>query len=104
MLQKPIRLGQTKTVPAEKIELINEAYGFLEKFLENQNWVVGETTTLADLSLIATITTLDIFVPIAASKYPFIKAWINRCEALPYYSENQVGLNRFKTACAALMK
>ncbi|KAK5642106.1 hypothetical protein RI129_008273 [Pyrocoelia pectoralis] len=75
-------------------ELANEAhvaYDFLEKFLEGHLWVACEFLTLADLSLIPSITTLDIFVPIN-EKYPNITNWIKRAEQLPYYHINKKGL------------
>lgn len=52
--------------------------------------------TVADLACIATISTLNVFVPIAANRYPNISAWMAKMQALPYYSKaNQVGLDKF---------
>lgn len=44
----------------EKHEMIGKALGFLEKFLENETYVAGKTMTVADLSLLATVTSLDV--------------------------------------------
>lgn len=93
---------QTKTVPTDKIQLIHEAYSFLEKFLEGQHWVAGSSTSIADLSLVATISTLDFFIP--TSNYPNITAWLKRCEDLPYNTQNRLGLENFRIFFSELMK
>ncbi|KAF2891055.1 hypothetical protein ILUMI_15118 [Ignelater luminosus] len=70
----PLALKETNVVPPEKAAEIIEAYGFLEKFLEGNKWMAGENVTLADISLIATVTSLDVLVPIDEKKFPNITA------------------------------
>lgn len=38
--------------------------------------MVGDSLTLADFSLIPSVTTLGLMVPIEADKYPKLTAWI----------------------------
>ncbi|KAK4877102.1 hypothetical protein RN001_009608 [Aquatica leii] len=92
----PILTGNTKTVPNNLIEETAQVYEFLDKFLEGSTWVAGNNVTLADFSLLSTITTLDDLVPIDSNKYANIIAWIKRGEQLPYYHANATGLELFR--------
>lgn len=59
--------------------------------------MAGEALTIADLCLIATVSSTDILVPVKGSKYPKLCAWIKRMQELAYYREsNGVGLQSFK--------
>lgn len=87
----------TKTIPREIADNLREAYDFLEEFLEEHQWMAGDQLTIADLSLISSVTTADILVAIDPMKYQKIWTWIKRCQALPYYEDgNQIGLDNFK--------
>jgi len=97
---RPALLRGVKTIPQEIIDEINIAYDFLNKFLEGHNWVAGDNITIADFSLVASTTSLDVLVPINASKYSNVIAWIKRAQQLPYYTVNQKGVEDFR----ALMK
>lgn len=55
--------------------------------------MAGETVTIADISLVATLTSCNVVVPINSEKYPKITAWIKTMEQLPYYNANKVGLD-----------
>lgn len=99
----PLVLKETNIVPHEKAAEIIEGYGFLEKFLEGNKWMAGENVTLADISLIATVTSLDVLVPIEEKKFPNITAWIKRAEKLPYYDANKNGLNQFRNLIQELL-
>lgn len=86
-----------KTIPRDEADNLREAYDLLEHFLVDRQWMAGDELTIADLSLIPSVTTADTLVPIDNIKYPNICAWIKRSQALPYYQEaNQVGLDNFK--------
>ncbi|KAK2588572.1 hypothetical protein KPH14_006346 [Odynerus spinipes] len=51
-----------------KFEKIGTAIGFLEKFLENQNYVAGKNMTIADLTIAATISQFEV-IKYDLSKY-----------------------------------
>ncbi|KAF5270029.1 hypothetical protein FQR65_LT05828 [Abscondita terminalis] len=91
----PILTGGVKTIPEDLIQETLEVYELLDKFLESSAWVAGDSVTLADLSLLSSITTLNYLVPIDANKYAKIIEWIKRGEKLPYYHANAKGLNCF---------
>ncbi|KAF5280822.1 hypothetical protein FQR65_LT14929 [Abscondita terminalis] len=94
-IAEPIIFWGSKTIPENLIVKAKQVYEFLEKFLEDNMWMAGESLTLADLSLIPSVTSLNHLVPIEAD-FPKLLAWIKRAEELPYYNYNQKGLDDFK--------
>ncbi|XP_017785713.1 PREDICTED: glutathione S-transferase 1 [Nicrophorus vespilloides] len=75
--------------------LAHRNYQFLDDFLIDKDWVCGNSITIADFSLISSVTTLDLLVPIGDT-YPNITAWLGRAEELSYYDVNRSGLEKFK--------
>lgn len=99
MFQKPLIVGTSKTISKDKVDLMVDGYNSFEKLLEGKKYVAGDSVTIADFSLIATVTSANTLVPIASNRYPNISEWIVRMQALPYYAEaNQVGLDKFAGA------
>ncbi|XP_056649156.1 glutathione S-transferase 1-like isoform X4 [Diorhabda sublineata] len=76
-----------KTVNKEKAAKVIEGYNFLETILETSEYAAGDKMTIADFSLVATVTSANVLVPIAANRYPKISEWITKMEQLPYYKE-----------------
>lgn len=50
-------LGETK-ISADKRGHLNEAFTFMETFLENMKWFCGDTPTIADLSVYASLSSI----------------------------------------------
>lgn len=71
---------------------MKDAYKFLEQFLNGQNWVAGENMTIADFSILSSITVMNVLVPIKAEEFPNIVNWLKRIETLPYYEVSQKGV------------
>ncbi|KAL7632195.1 UNVERIFIED_CONTAM: hypothetical protein RMT77_017500 [Armadillidium vulgare] len=69
---------------------------FNDYYLDGHDFCVGNSLTVADFSLIATVTSI-IESGIDMSKYPNITKWVKRCEsAMPgYESENGEGAKAF---------
>nr|AVT42186.1 glutathione S-transferase e2 [Lissorhoptrus oryzophilus] len=90
--------GGAKTIEKDKADLVQQAYQSLETLLEGHNYVAGNELTIADFSLVSTLSSSNAaLVPVAANTYPKISAWLSRMQALPYYSKaNQVGLDQFR--------
>lgn len=84
--------GGSSTIPEDKIQGVKEAYHFLEQFLNGQNWVAGENMTIADFSILSSITVMDVLVPIGVQEFPNISNWLKRMETLPYYEVSQRGV------------
>lgn len=89
-----LSLGIT-VVPKERIEAITEAYDFLELFLKDHDYIAGDQLTIADFSVVSTVSSLVGYVDIDPAKYPKLKSWLKRLEQLPYYSENSIGAEQF---------
>ncbi|CAH1367311.1 unnamed protein product [Tenebrio molitor] len=97
---RPIVYDGKKTVEQEEKDAIEEVYAFVETFLEGRRWIAGDSVTIADYSLISTITSLNVLSKVDAAKYSRVAAWLQRAETLPEYEANKKGLDLF----AALMK
>jgi glutathione S-transferase len=61
VLQYPIIFAKAPRDP-EKYKQMEESYEFLNKFLENQDFVAGDNLTIADLSIIACVSTAKVTV------------------------------------------
>ncbi|XP_046386069.1 glutathione S-transferase 1-like [Ischnura elegans] len=84
-------------IGAEVRRDVEEAYHFLEKFLDCNEWVAGENMTIADFCCVSTVSSLDVLIPIGP-KYPNLSAWYKRCKEkmVGYEEANQAGLNIFE--------
>ena len=103
-LQKSILWGGKKSAPQDQVDEIIERYDFLEKFLASGPYVALGHLTIADFSLIATVTTIELIVPLDPKKYPKIAAWIKKIQALPYYAANKNGLDKVRNLLAAALE
>jgi len=85
-------------VPAnpDNLKKLEDAVGFLNTFLEGQTYAAGDTVTLADISLVATISTLDVS-GFDLKKYPNVVSWYEKCKStVPGYEINEAGAQEFK--------
>ncbi|KAJ8925401.1 hypothetical protein NQ315_009233 [Exocentrus adspersus] len=88
-------LGEDQIFDEHKTPL-EEALGFLDVFLEGNDFVTGNKLTIADCSLAASVSTIAA-VGWDLSPYSNVAAWIARCSlAIPGYAEaNQAGADEF---------
>ncbi|EDV36028.1 uncharacterized protein Dana_GF12173 [Drosophila ananassae] len=92
---RPVTNGQT-VIPKERYEAVIETYDLLETLLKDEDYIAGKQLTIADFSLISSISTMRIFVDVDQAKYPKVSAWFHRLEQLPYYEEaNGSGAREF---------
>ncbi|KAL7737314.1 hypothetical protein ACLKA6_012930 [Drosophila palustris] len=94
-LTKLVLFMGVKEVPKERIDAFIEVYDFMEAFLVDHDYVAGDHLTIADFSLISTISSAVAYVEIDSTKWKKLSAWIKRMEELPYYSENSNGAQQF---------
>lgn len=72
---------------------IDEIYDVVEHFFDDNNdWIAGNNLTIADLSLIPSISSLDVVVPINGNKYPKLANWMKKAKTMPFYEANKKGL------------
>lgn len=92
-LTRPIRFEGETEFAEKHLQEIHKVFATVETFLEVDPYLVGDQLTVADLSVVTTLTSLSSFVEFSANNYPKIIAWIKRLEALPYFYEtNFVGV------------
>uniref|UniRef100_A0A1Y9IWC8 glutathione transferase n=1 Tax=Anopheles minimus TaxID=112268 RepID=A0A1Y9IWC8_9DIPT len=90
-LFEPVIYSGKSYFHSDRVEHIRKAYRLLEDSLVNQ-YMVGDSLTIADFSCISSIASLVGVVPLDESKFPKIVAWIKRMQELPYYEEaNGIG-------------
>lgn len=82
-----------------------ESYNFLNAFLEGNQWVCGENLSLADFSLVASMTSLDTLISIDLTEYKNIAKWLERAKTWPFYHEvNDRGLEKFTQMSQGFLK
>lgn len=95
-LMKSMIIHNENSLTERMLEDLDEVYDFVEAFLEGNKWICGEQVTIADFSLIATISSLNVIEPID-SRYKNIFRWLDQAKEWPFYHEVNVdGLERFK--------
>ncbi|XP_049304146.1 glutathione S-transferase D1-like isoform X1 [Bactrocera dorsalis] len=78
-------------IDAEKINKIDTAFEFFNTFLEGHTYAAGDTLTLADLSLLATVSSYDV-AKYDFSKYANVARWYeNLKKTAPGWEENWAG-------------
>nr|WUG53827.1 glutathione S-transferase [Zeugodacus cucurbitae] len=83
-------------VDAEKYKKIDTAFELLNTFLEGQNYVAGDSFTLADISLLATVSSYDV-VNYDFKKYANVARWYeNLKKTAPGWEENWAGCLEYK--------
>lgn len=94
---RPMAYEGVTTIPNEKKKIALDALDYLEGLLKQSEWVAGDKMTVADFSLVATVTSLATLLPEVES-YWKIQAWIKRCakNMVDYEEVNERGLESFK--------
>ncbi|KAK9887078.1 hypothetical protein WA026_020017 [Henosepilachna vigintioctopunctata] len=71
-------------IPTDKIEGVEDSYKSLNRLLQGNSYFTGNTVAICDISLLSTLLSLDVLVPINSKEYPSIKAWLTRMEDKDY--------------------
>ncbi|XP_061400684.1 glutathione S-transferase 1-1-like [Musca vetustissima] len=75
---------------------IERAFEMFNTLLEGKQFAAGDFVTIADISLLSTVTTFD-SVKFDLSKYPNVARWYEACKiAVPGYAENLEGCKIFE--------
>ncbi|XP_060880751.1 glutathione S-transferase 1-1-like [Metopolophium dirhodum] len=82
----------------DKEQKLHNALGFLETFLGSNDWVAGDSMTLADMALVASISTFEV-AGVDLKSHEKVSKWLQRCKTTMkgYKDANQNGVERFKT-------
>ncbi|CAL4151275.1 unnamed protein product [Meganyctiphanes norvegica] len=77
------------------LEPVREACGWLDSWLEGKDYVTGSNVTVADFSLIASLTTMT-EMGFNIDQWKNLSVWAKLCKDLPGYHEaNHVGAAKF---------
>ncbi|XP_037043698.1 glutathione S-transferase 1-like [Bradysia coprophila] len=84
----PVFRGLAKEYNKDDLESLYAALDILEIFLSTGPYVAGSSLTVADFSLISTVTTIDKFIgQLDAGRFPKVVGWIETMKKLPYFEE-----------------
>lgn len=82
----PVIFGSASFDP-EKKKKMDEAMGFLNTFIGDSAYAAGDKLTIADLALVATVSTYDV-ADYDLTPYPNVKRWFEKVKATaPDYEE-----------------
>nr|QHU79944.1 glutathione S-transferase D13 [Bemisia tabaci] len=81
-----------------KLAKLEEAFGFFDTMLEGSIYAAGDTITVADAALAASVSTIEAVGVVDVNRYPNVSRWYRKCKAtLPDYQEtNEKGALAFK--------
>lgn len=80
----------------DNFKKMEEAVGFFNTFLEGHEWAAGKTLTVADIVLVASISTYEVS-GFDFTKYPNVEKWFAKCKTtIPGYDLNEAGALEFK--------
>ncbi|KAL3275750.1 hypothetical protein HHI36_020496 [Cryptolaemus montrouzieri] len=91
-IMKPIYFEGVKEVTDKQKANLEDSYESIERILDGKKFIAGNDMSIADFSLVATLTSANIAVPIDLKKYTNIAAWLKTMESLPYYELNAEGM------------
>lgn len=84
--QYPVIFGGASYDPA-KLGKIEEAFKFMDCFLENNDFMAGNTLTLADLAIVSSVSTFDV-MKFDMTPYKNVCKWFGKVKACaPGYEE-----------------
>jgi len=100
----PIFLASKKPTEAGLAKL-DTALEFLEAFLTQTTYVAGDTLTIADITIAATLSTIEVCGH-SFAKFPKVTAYYDRLktEIIGYQEINQTGLDDFGSFIAEKLK
>ena len=92
-------------IDPQAVKTYEEKLSILNSMLEGKKYLAGhDHRTIADLSILATVSANEIFPQVQLSNYPNIDSWYKNIRAeLPYDKEvNQAGIDKLKAFVASL--
>ncbi|XP_059048800.1 glutathione S-transferase 1-like [Achroia grisella] len=102
-MSRPMFRKETNGPNQQHIEDTEDAYGVLERYLQKSKFLAGDHLTLADISIVATISTYEILIPVT-DKYPNLVQWLNVMKNYDFYKKaNEPGLLQIKEILTELL-
>lgn len=82
----------TGTLTEEHIKSFEEFYSLLNTFLERTKFIAGDSLTIADFSVISTVSGAEVVVPVDEVKFPKLVQWEKKMKELPCYAVSKPGI------------
>ncbi|KMY93458.1 glutathione S-transferase E14 isoform X1 [Drosophila simulans] len=89
-----VRQGFAHVDVAHHERKLTEAYTIMERYLENSDFMAGPQLTLADLSIVTTLSTVNLMFPL--SQFPRLRRWFTAMQQLDAYEANCSGLAKLR--------
>ncbi|XP_050309010.1 uncharacterized protein LOC126745287 [Anthonomus grandis grandis] len=96
--------GQTEYLTPWQKQKIIEVYDFINAYLERTKWIAGDELTIADMSLVTTVNSLETMLEIDSGKYSKIRKWLDAANALPAFAINKEGNEAYKNGWLVVSK
>lgn len=80
--------GATEMSP-KVLNKIRTGLDIMERFLNHGPFLCGDHLSIADISCIATLSSMDTFLTIEKSQYPKLVKWINSMKSFSFYELNK---------------
>lgn len=90
LYEEIVENGATET-PPKILKNFRKACAIMERFFEHGPFLCGDHLSIADFSCIATISSMDSFLPIEQSKYPKLVKWMATMKSFSFYEMNKKG-------------
>ncbi|EDW59917.1 glutathione S-transferase E14 isoform X1 [Drosophila virilis] len=81
-----------------------EAYDIMERYLDGQTYMAGDQLTLADISIVSTLSTVHLMFPVAAARWPQLQRWFATMQQLDAYEVNRLGVEKLRDIIEKLGK
>ncbi|XP_017040788.1 glutathione S-transferase E14 [Drosophila ficusphila] len=89
-----VRQGFAHVDVAHHERKLTEAYIIMERYLENSDFMAGRQLTLADLSIVTTLSTVNLMFPL--TQFPRLRRWFSTMQQLDAYEANCGGLEKLR--------
>ncbi|SPP73900.1 glutathione S-transferase E14 [Drosophila guanche] len=73
---------------------LTEAFGIMEQYLEAHDYMAGEQLTLADISIVTTLSTVQLMFRL--TRWPRLERWFAAMQQLDAYAANCRGLEKLR--------
>lgn len=80
--------GATEMSP-KILKKLRKGLDIMERFLEHGPFLCGDHLSIADISCIATLSSMDSFLTIEKAKYPKLTKWIHSMKSFSFYELNK---------------
>ncbi|KAJ6637469.1 Glutathione S-transferase E14 [Pseudolycoriella hygida] len=94
-------IAKSVTDMARHTTKVQECYESLETFLSNSDFLAGNFITIADFSVVATLSTVNLVQPVNDNQFPKLAKWFQNMKQRPsYVSGNVPGLQKLRAILA----